>query len=83
MKDSDDDLQALRALPVRDADRAVAANVQSAALAAFDAAHGTSGARVTFLALRVWSRFGVPAVLVAVIGFYLRWAFVATAALYP
>ena len=82
MKDTQQDLEALRALPPRDADPRVAAEVRAAALAAFDAAHGRTPARVTFLALRLWSRFGVPAMLAGVVCVYLRWAFIATLALY-
>jgi hypothetical protein len=82
MKDTDTDLEALRALPVRDADRAVAADLRAAALAAFDAAHGRPAARFSYMALRVWSRFGVPAGLAVVVFVYLRWAFAASLALY-
>jgi hypothetical protein len=83
MKNTQDDLEALRALPVRDADPKVVADVRSAALAAFDAAHGKAPARMSLVALRLWSRFGVPAMLASVVWVYLRWAFEATLSLYP
>jgi hypothetical protein len=79
---NDTDLEALRALPARDADPAVVADVRSTALAAFDAAHGGAGSRFSFLALRAWSRFGVPLGLAAVVCLYLRWAFEAMSGLY-
>jgi hypothetical protein len=81
-KTNDTDLGALRALPARDADAATVANVRASALAAFDAAHGGARSRLSFLALRAWSRFGVPAGLAAVVCIYLRWAFEAMAGLY-
>jgi hypothetical protein len=82
MKNSDDDLEALRSLPVRDADRAVADDVRATALVAFDAAHGRPAARYSYLAMRLWSRFGVPAGLAVVVFVYLRWAFAASLTLY-
>jgi hypothetical protein len=77
------DLAALRTLPARDADPAAAASIRAAALAAFTAAHGGPRARAAHGAVRLWSRFGVPAVLAVVVCLYLQWAVAATASLYP
>ena len=82
MTDTDQDLEDLRALPVRDADRAVSARVRASALAAFDHAHGGACARFGFFALRMWSRFGVPSMLAGLVCVYLRWALVMTFSLY-
>jgi hypothetical protein len=82
MKNDDEILEALRSLPVRDAPPGVAADVRASALAAFDAAHGGTRAKVVFGALRLWSRFGVPVLLAGVVCVYLRWAFAATLSLY-
>ena len=80
--DDDSDLEALRALPARDAERASAGAVRRRALHAFDAAHAHADRPWIGAARRVWSRVLVPAVLVATCAVYLTLALRAASSLY-
>jgi len=83
MSEPDDkghDLDALRALPPRDADPEHAALVRARALAAFDVAHG--GDMWLARATALWSRVLLPTVLAGAVGVYLTWAVRAASALY-
>jgi hypothetical protein len=73
-----EDLEALRALPVRDVDPAVAGRIHRSALAELVREGGVASR----LLLRGWSRFLVPAVLAATVGVYLTCAVQAASALY-
>ena len=77
----DADLRSLRALPPREPDHVHADVLRRRALAAFDSAY--AGKPWVNGAARLWSRVGVPAVLMATCAVYLTLAIRAASALYP
>jgi len=75
-------LAALRALPVGEADPAAGYRVQRTARAAFVDEHTARRGAFRSNAVHLWSRVGVPAVLVVAAVLYLQWAITFTSALY-
>jgi hypothetical protein len=68
----------LRALPVREPPRELAARVRRAALSELDTARGP---RWRYVTARVWNRFALPAAITVTVLGYLHWAVVTAGAL--